>query len=161
MDTSADNILPKRFDLHRRVGNFSLENSLNLAGRTAFRGSRDEIAHFFGQREICFISHHQHVRNLCRNKLIRDSFAAHQADTTRGYSIQASAIVQAVCDGFPQDGIHIQKIMPKQLFDGVWFRGRNHVGVIFNAPEIKYQPFGTNLALHATKGVRGLVYGSQ
>lgn len=113
MYTSAENILPKRFDLDRRVGNFSIENALNLAGRAASRGGQDELVCLFGQREICFIRRHQHVRNLRRGELFGDSFAAHQADATSGNCIQASAFVQAIGGRFPKHSIHIQKIVSK------------------------------------------------
>ena len=161
MHTSAENILPKRFDLHRRVRNFSLENSLNLAGRAGLRGSHDEITHFFRQREIRFVRHHKHVRNLHSDELFRDPFAAHQADAAGGNGIQASAIVQAIAGWFPKNRVHIQKIVPEQLFDGVRSGGRGHVGVIFDAPEIEDHTVGTKLAFHPAKGVGGLVHVTQ
>lgn len=161
MYTSAENILPKRFDLRRRIGNFSLENSLNLAGLAALRRSCDEVTHLFRQREIRLIRHHENVRNLHGNKPFRDSFAAHQADATCGNRIKASAVVQAISGRLPKNGIHIQKIVPKQLFDGVRFRGPGHVRVIFDAPEIEDQTIGAKLAFHSAKSVGGLVHVSQ
>ena len=161
MHTSAENILPKSFDGYRCVGNFSLENSLNLAGRSGSRGRRDEITHLFRQSEICLVRCHEHVRNLRGSKLFRDSFAAHQANAAGGNGIQASAIVQAIAGWLPKNSVYIQKIVPKQLFNGVRSRSRGHVGVIFDAPEIEDQPFGAKPAFHAAKSVGGLIHVTQ
>jgi len=159
--TSVEKILPKSLDGYRRVGNFALENSLNLAVRSRLRGSRDEVTHLVRQREICFVSCHEHVRNLRSRKLFRDSFAAHHADAAGGNGIQASAIVQAIAGWLPENRVHIQKIVPQQLFDGVRSGSRGHVGVIFDAPEIEDQPFGAKPAFHATKSVGGLIHVTQ
>ena len=161
MHTSAENTLPKFLDLHCRVGNLSLENSLNLAGCAASRGVRDEVPYLSRQREICFITHHQYMCNLRRDKLFRDPFAAHQANAFCGNGVQASAIVEATGYRFPKNGIHIEKIVSKQLFDGVRFGGKGHVGVIFDAPEIEDQTFGAKPAFHPAKSVCGLVDVSQ
>ena len=69
--------------------------------------------------------------------------------------------MQAIGDRFPKNGVHIQKIVPKQLFDGGMFRGQSHVGMIFNAPEIEDQTVGAKLAFHPPKSVRRLVHVSQ
>lgn len=95
--------------------------------------------------------------DLGRGKFFRDTFAAHQADASGCDGFQCSAIVQAAGNWIPEKGIHVEKIVPQQLLDGMRSSSSRHVGVIFYAPKIKNKPLGTKPAFCAAERICGLI----
>lgn len=97
------------------------------------------------------------MRDLCSREFFRDAFAPHQANSPRRNGLQRSIIVQLIGGRIPKQRIHIEKIMFKQLLDGMRFSCARHIGVIFDAPEIENHPLGAKPALCSPERVRGLV----
>lgn len=57
------------------------------------------------------------MRNLHSGKLFGDPLASNQTYTAGGNRIPASVFVKTIGSRFPNNGIHIQKIVSKQLCD--------------------------------------------
>ena len=90
---------------------FSLKNSFDIGRRTSLRCAHYKVSKFIGQREIGLICNNQHVCDLSSHDCFGYAVAALQPDEPRRDGPQASAGMQLVGLGFPQNGIHIEQIV--------------------------------------------------
>ena len=97
------------------------------------------------------------MSDLCGGKFRGLSFAASQADAPGSKSFKRSVIVEVASGGIPEQSVHVEKIVLQQLLDSMRFSSSCHVGVIFDAPQIKNNSPWTKPAFYPAERIRPLI----